>query len=71
MVQLFESGYADQNDIARCSATRPEHFARYQERSKAGGLAHSRAQRRPAACSPVYKNFLGETRTILRLKTKR
>jgi hypothetical protein len=37
MVQLFESGYADQNDIARCFGYSAQTLRRYQERFKAGG----------------------------------
>jgi len=32
MVQLFESGYADQNDIARCFGYSARTLRRYQER---------------------------------------
>jgi len=71
MVQLFESGYADQNDIARCFSYSARTLRRYQERFKAGGLsALARPRGRPAACSPVYKKLPGRDRTILRLKTK-
>src|SRR6266568_3862002 len=39
MVQLFEAGYADQNDIARCFGYSARALRRYQERLKAGGLS--------------------------------
>src|SRR5437773_5955831 len=39
MVQLFESGYADQNDIARCFGYSARTLRRYQERLKTGGLS--------------------------------
>src|SRR6266705_6602913 len=49
MVQLFESGYADQNDIAGCFGYSARTLRRYQERFKAGGLsALSSPQGRPA-----------------------
>jgi len=36
MVLLFESGYADQNDIARCFGYSARSLRRYQERLRAG-----------------------------------
>ena len=39
MVLLFESGYADQNDIARCFGYSARSLRRYQERLKVGGLS--------------------------------
>src|SRR5258706_1644378 len=36
MVLLFESGYADQNDIARCFGYSARSLRRYQERLKVG-----------------------------------
>jgi|SRR6266850_7417685 len=39
MVLLFESGYADQNDIARCFGYSARSLRRYQERLKIGGLS--------------------------------
>ena len=36
MVALFETGYADQNDIARCFGYSARTLRRYQERLKAG-----------------------------------
>jgi len=48
MVQLFESGYADQNDIARCFGYSARTLRRYQERLKVGGLsALARPRGRP------------------------
>jgi hypothetical protein len=38
MVTLFESGYADQNDIARCFGYSTRTLRRYQQRLQAGGL---------------------------------
>src|SRR5580693_7131325 len=52
MVQLFESGYADHNDVARCFGYSARTLRRYQERFKAGGLsALARPRGRPAARS--------------------
>src|SRR6267154_1562916 len=48
MVLLFESGYADQNDIARCFGYSARSLRRYQERLRAGGLG---------ACAPAGKAF--------------
>src|SRR6266404_6701873 len=39
MVTLFESGYADQNDIARCFGYSARTLRRYQERLRSGGLS--------------------------------
>ena len=48
MVLLFESGYADQNDIARCFGYSARSLRRYQERLKVGGLsALARPEGRP------------------------
>src|SRR6266852_2616163 len=71
MVMLFEAGYADQNDIARCLGYSARSLRRYQERLRAGGLSalgHPRG--RPAATSPVGKEIHERDRTILRLKAK-
>src|SRR3990172_4413151 len=38
MVTLFESGYADQNDIARAFGYSPRSLRRHQERFESGGL---------------------------------
>ena len=71
MVQLFESGYADQNDIARCFGYSARTLRRYQERFKAGGLsALARPRGRPVVGSPVHKKLHERDRTILRLKAK-
>jgi DNA-binding CsgD family transcriptional regulator len=71
MVQLFESGYADQNDIARCFGYSARTLRRYQERFKVGGLsALARPRGRPVARSPVPKKLHERDRTILRLKAK-
>jgi DNA-binding CsgD family transcriptional regulator len=71
MVQLFESGYADQNDIARCFGYSARTLRRYQERFKAGGLsALARPRGRPVARSSVHNKLHERDRTILRLKAK-
>jgi DNA-binding CsgD family transcriptional regulator len=71
MVQLFESGYADQNDIARCFGYSARTLRRYQERLKAGGLsALARPRGRPVVRSFVHNKLLPRDRTILRLKAK-
>jgi DNA-binding CsgD family transcriptional regulator len=71
MVQLFESGYADQNDIARCFGYSARTLRRYQERLKTGGLsALARPRGRPVVRSSVHKKLHERDRTILRLKAK-
>src|SRR5467141_861638 len=71
MVQLFESGYADQNDIARCFGYSARTLRRYQERLKVGGLsALARPRGRPVVRSPVNKKLHERDRAILRLKAK-
>jgi DNA-binding CsgD family transcriptional regulator len=71
MVLLFESGYADQNDIARCFGYSARSLRRYQERLKAGGLSVlARPRGRPAVSSPGHKKTHERDKTILRLKAK-
>ncbi len=71
MVTLFESGYADQNDIARCFGYSVRTLRRYQEHLKAGGLsALARPGGRPAGSSSGHKKKHERNQTILRLKTK-
>jgi transposase len=67
MVLLFESGYADQNDIARCFGYSVRSLRRYQERLKAGGLS---ALARPRGRPSGHKKTPERDQTILRLKTK-
>jgi DNA-binding CsgD family transcriptional regulator len=71
MVLLFESGYADQNDIARCFGYSARSLRRYQERLRAAGLsALVRPRGRPSG-SPSGRNKTHKRdQTILRLKTK-
>src|SRR5258707_13464405 len=71
MVQLFEAGYADQNDIARCFGYSARALRRYQERLKAGGLgALARPRGRPSGSPSGHKKTQKRDQTILRLKTK-
>src|SRR5271170_2544723 len=71
MVQLFESGYADQNDIARCFGYSARTLRRYQERLKAGGLsALAPPEGRPAGSPSGGKKNHERNQTILRLKAK-
>jgi hypothetical protein len=71
MVALFETGYADQNDIARCFGYSARTLRRYQERLKAGGLsALVRPEGRPAGSPSGRKKNHERNQTILRLKAK-
>ena len=71
MVLLFESGYADQNDIARCFGYSSRSLRRYQERLKAGGLsALARPEGRPSGSPSGHKKTHERDQTILRLKAK-
>jgi transposase len=71
MVTLFESGYADQNDIARCFGYSTRTLRRYQQRLQAGGLrALARLPGRPPARAPAPEKIPARDRTILRLKAK-
>jgi DNA-binding CsgD family transcriptional regulator len=71
MVALFETGYADQNDIARCFGYSARTLRRYQERLKAGGLsALARPEGRPAGIPSGRKKNHERNQTILRLKAK-
>jgi transposase len=71
MVTLFESGYADQNQIARTFGYSTRTLRRYQQRLQAGGLrALARPQGRPPASAPVPEKIPERDRTILRLKAK-
>jgi len=71
MVSLFESGYADQNDIARSFGYSTRTLRRHQQRLKAGGLsALARTEGRPPASSSLPIRIPQRDRTILRLKAK-
>lgn len=67
MVLLFESGYANQNDIARCFGYSARSLRRYQERLRTGGLG---ALARPRGRPSGHKKSQKRDQTILRLKTK-
>ena len=52
LVKLYECGYADQNDLARCFGYSTRTLRRYQQRLESGGLsALARQAGRPAAGS--------------------
>ena len=71
MVTLFESGYADQNDIARCFGYSIRTLRRYQRHLASGGLAAlARPKGRPSGSSSAYKEAHKRDRIILRLKAK-
>jgi DNA-binding CsgD family transcriptional regulator len=71
MVMLFESGYADQNDIARCFGYSIRTLRRYQRHLESDGLAAlARPKGRPSGSSSAYKEAHKRDRIILRLKAK-
>src|SRR5260370_3368454 len=71
MVQLFESGCADQNDIARCFGYSARTIRGYQERFKAGGLRRLAGPRgRRVVGSHVHKKLHELDRMMIRLKDK-
>jgi transposase len=71
MISLFESGYADQNDIARCFGCSTRTLRRYQQRVEVDGLA---GLANPRGRPPVNLSDRHEERkfdrTILHLKAK-
>ncbi|MGH7575115.1 MAG: putative transposase [Longimicrobiales bacterium] len=70
MVTLVESGYADQNDVARCFGCSTRSLRRYQAHYAAAGLtALLRPPGRPPANGLRSARSTGRARTILRLKT--
>jgi DNA-binding CsgD family transcriptional regulator len=70
-ISLFESGYADQNDLARGFGYSPRTLRRYQERLKAAGLSSLSCPRgRPSGSSAQSKPLTARDRTILHLKAK-
>ena len=71
MVTLFESGYADQNDIARCFGYSIRTLRRYHRHLESDGLAAlARPKGRPSGSSCAYKEVQKRDRIILRLKAK-
>jgi len=71
MVTLFESGYADQNDIAHSFGYSTRTLRRHQQRLKTGGLrALARSEGRPPASFFRSTRISQRDRTILRLKAK-
>jgi transposase len=71
MVSLFESGYANQNDIARAFKFSARSLRRYQERLETGGLAAiARPDGRPSGNHSVPPKKRQRDQTILRLKAK-
>ena len=68
LVELYESGYADQNDLARAFSYSTRTLRRFQKRFQAGGLdALVRSEGRPAGTTTKPKPTMRD-RTILRLK---
>jgi transposase len=71
MVMLFESGYADQNDIARCFGYSIRTLHRYHRHTESDGLAAlARPKGRPSGSSCAFKQAHERDRIILRLKAK-
>jgi len=71
MVSLFESGYANQKNIARAFNVSARSLRRYQERLEAGGLAAlARTDGRPSASRSDPPKKRERDRTILHLKAK-
>ncbi|HVH70106.1 MAG TPA: helix-turn-helix domain-containing protein [Candidatus Dormibacteraeota bacterium] len=70
LIKLYESGYADQNDLARSFGYSTRTLRRLQQRLRSGGLnALVRPQGRPAGTSTGPKPTARD-RTILRLKAR-
>ena len=63
LVLLFESGYADQNDLARCFGYSTRTLRRFQERLKSGGLSTLARLRGgdPRAVRPSLNPWRGAT----------
>jgi DNA-binding CsgD family transcriptional regulator len=71
LVKLYESGYADQNDLARCFGYSTRTLRRYQQRLESGGLsALVRPGGRPVGSSLGPALLSARDRTILRLKAQ-
>src|SRR6266513_72168 len=70
LVSLYESGYVDQNDLARSFGYSTRTLRRFQQRLHSGGLnALVRPEGRPAGGSTGPQSTARD-RTILRLKTR-
>lgn len=71
MISLFESGYADQNDIAKCFGCSTRTLRRYQQRVEVDGFA---GLANPRGRPPVHPSNRNEERrfdrTILHLKAQ-
>ncbi len=71
LVKLFESGYADQNDLARCFGYSARTLRRFQGRLQSGGLNNlARPRGRPSGRPPESQPLSPRDRTILQLKAK-
>jgi hypothetical protein len=71
MISLFETGYANQSDIARAFKITTRSLRRYQERIQTGGLAAiARPDGRPAGYRSEPPKQRRRDQTILRLKAK-
>jgi transposase len=71
MISLFETGYANQNEIARAFNVSARSIRRYQERLEAGGLAAiARPDGRPSGNCLEPPKKRQRDQTILRLKAK-
>ena len=71
MTALFESGYADQNDLARAFGYSARSLRRYQQRLETGGLASlAQPKGRPAGKDSERPEAKQLDRTILHLKAK-
>jgi DNA-binding CsgD family transcriptional regulator len=71
MITLFESGYADQNDIARCFGYSTRSLRRYQQRLEIDGLGALASPRgRPSFNSSDRTEARQVDRTILHLKAQ-
>ena len=70
LVSLYESGYVDQNDLARSFGYSTRTLRRFQQRLHSGGLnALVRPEERPAGAS-TGPQTTARDRRILRLKTR-
>ena len=71
MISLFESGYADQNDIARCFGYSTRTLRRYQQRVEVDGLVGLASPRGRPRVNPSDRTEARQVdRTILHLKAQ-